>query len=241
MTVKPPIIFKPQSLIKKGLNLHFVFDIQQLPQSILKELEQQNSDLNDFTQLILVAHAGKPLWETLAVNGMTQLQKQSSDPIDDFTVSSINGWFKQHHPTLNKKIIYPSTLPTPLQALGQLAHWHHPSPFLVGINNLYGTWFAYRAAVLCNSDFITSEPIKSQSPCTSCSSKACITQCPAQAVSEVAFNMDACLQYRLKENSLCQHTCLARVACPVGKSQQYTDEQIRYHYGVSLKMIHSVK
>lgn len=241
MTAKPQMTFKPQPLINKGLNLHFVFDIQQLPQPIFQQLKKHNRDLNDFKQLILIAHAGNQLWKTLEENDITPLTEQSNNPIDHFTISSINSWFNQHHPAIHKKIIYPSTQPIALQELGQLAHWHYPSPFLVGINDQYGTWFAYRAAILCDSDFIISEPIKSQSPCNTCQSKVCITQCPAQAISEAAFNMDACLNYRLKENSLCQKTCLARTACPVGKSQQYTDEQIRYHYGVSLKMIRSVK
>lgn len=231
--------YEPTELVKKGLNLHYVFELDQLPASILLVLKEQHTDLSQFKQLILIAHCGPKLWHCLKENSL--LLQQSSNPIDDFTTGSINSWFKQHHPALRKKVIYPSTQLIPLQELGQLAHWHYPSPFLVGINNLHGTWFAYRAAILCNSDFINPTPIKSHSPCNTCQSKVCITQCPAQAISEEAFDMNACLHYRKQENSLCQHTCLARTACPVGKDHQYSDQQMQYHYGVSLKMILNVK
>ena len=241
LTFEPSQVFKPIELIDKGLNLHYVFDIQRLPDSVLKVLKEQNKDLSDFKQLILIAHAGKQLWRTVEVCGITSLKTSSKNPIDDFTNISIDTWFNQHHPKMHKKIIYPSSQSIPLQELGLLARWHYRSPFLVGINNLYGSWFAYRSVVLCDSQFSNPVQPKTQSPCESCQTKICISKCPAKAFDASTFNMDACLNYRLKKSSLCQHTCLARIACPVAVNHQYSEEQLHYHYGVSLKMIRNVK
>ncbi len=231
--------YEPTELINKGLNLHYVFELDQLPPSMLHKLREQHADLSQFKQLILIAHSGPLLWQSLKKN-ILPLQ-QSPNPVDDFTTSSVNAWFEQYHPTVKTKIIYPAAHHLPLQELGQLAHWHYRSPFLVGINNIHGSWFAYRSVVLCDSQFSNPVQPKTQSPCESCQTKICISKCPAKAFDESTFNMDACLDYRLKDNSLCQHTCLARIACPIAVNHQYSEEQLRYHYGVSLKMIQTVK
>ena len=235
--MKIPTTFEPTELIQKGLNLHFVFELDELPESIISDLANQHPNLNHFKQLILIGNAGKHLWSHLKEHHFPSLKEQSLNPIDDFTCDSINNWFEQHHPNLTKKIIYPSTHSIALQALGQLAHWHYPSPFLVGINNQHGSWFAYRAAVLSDSQFSNPKQHQTHSPCTNCQSKVCVTQCPAQALTQNTFHMDKCLDYRLTKGSLCQDTCLAREACPAGAHQKYSKEQLQYHYGISLKMI----
>ncbi len=234
-------IFEPKELINKGLNLNYVFEINQLPISILAALEKENQDLHLFNQLILVAHGGKTLWNSIPQNILLTPKEQSSNPIDNFTTDSINTWFKQNQPQIKKKIIYPSPKNIPLQALGQLAHIHFPSPFLVGINNLYGSWFAYRAVILSNSNFTNSIKEKTHSPCIKCQSKLCISKCPAKACTESAFDMKTCLSYRLTEHSLCEKTCQARISCPVSTEHRYSTEQINYHYQCSLEMIKSVK
>jgi len=234
-------IFEPKELINKGLNLNHVFEINQLPSSILAILEKENKDLHKFNQLILIAHGGKTLWNSIPQKLLSTSKEQSSNPIDNFTTDSINTWFEQNHSEIKKKIIYPPSQSIPLQTLGQLAHYHFTSPFLVGINNLYGSWFAYRALVLSKSNFTNPEKEKTHSPCVTCRSKICISKCPAQACDETAFNMKACLNYRLKEHSLCEHTCQARVSCPESTEHKYSTEQIQYHYQRSLNMIKSVK
>ena len=52
-----------------------------------------------------------------------------------------------------------------------------------------------------------------------------------------SFALEKCLAYRVADGSLCQHTCLARIACPVGTRHRYDDEQMRHSYSISLAMI----
>jgi ferredoxin len=72
------------------------------------------------------------------------------------------------------KIVYPKHQPPffhlNLQSFGELAGWHHSSPFKVGINTDVGSWFAYRLLILANTEFKPSSKVNSQSPCVSCPS-----------------------------------------------------------------------
>ncbi len=221
-----------QELNLNGLNLQHVFNLADLPSKMLQQLKFHNADLKQYSQLILIGHAGQTLWDALPEESWL-----TENPIDNFTENSLKDYFKQQQPNANYKIIYPSTQPVGLQALGTLAGWHHPSPFMVGINNIWGSWFAYRAAVLANTTLTASDKLASHTPCNACHSKICIEVCPANACSLDSLDMKACLAYRRQVGSKCKKTCLARVACPVAKEHKYKKAQIQYHYGVSLKMI----
>lgn len=224
--------FNPQELNLNGLNLQHVFNISELPSDMAQQLKSSHKDLEKFSQLILIGHGGKNLWSALPESAW-----QANNPIDYFTENNLNDYFKSQQPTSIFRIIYPSSQPVGLQALGKLAGWHYPSPFMVGINNIWGSWFAYRAAVLTNTNFIASKPLATHSPCDLCESKICIELCPANACSLDSLDMAACLAYRRQDGSKCKKTCLARVGCPVGKEHKYRKTQIQYHYGVSMKII----
>ena len=59
---------------------------------------------------------------------------------------------------------------------------------------------------------------------------------PAGAGAKAGFDWQGCVNYRVSENT-CRNTCLARMACPVGPEHRYTEDQMAYHYGVSLRSI----
>lgn len=225
-------IFAPAALNSQGLNLQAVFNIEQLPAPLRQQLGELVEALTDYKQLILIAHGGRDMW-----NALDEHAWRAEQPIDQASSANIRRWFKHNYPTKAHRLVYPSHAPINLQALGELAGWHNPSPFLVGINHTWGSWFAYRAVLLTDTDFAQTASEKGQSPCTSCQRKPCIERCPAQACGLDTFNMTACMSYRQTENSKCQHTCLAREACPVAKPQQYSQQQMQYHYGVSMRMI----
>lgn len=217
----------PDSLLNKnGLNRQAIFDVADLPENIRSQLAAESG------QLILIGHGGKHLWEAVKAAG-----QPGSDPIDDFTVATIQRWFAEYLPGKRYKILYPGHQPIGLQALGKLAGWHQPSPFMVGIDSEWGSWFAYRAVVLADTDFQPSRPVDRDSPCASCRSKACISSCPSTALAGSKFSLDKCLAYRQQPDSKCQFTCLARISCPVGSEHQYSAEQLRHTYSISLRYI----
>ena len=224
--------FDATLLDKAGLLRQAVFNIDELPPGIAASLRENCDPALPCRQLILIGHAGRKLWESVKASGIN-----SPDPIDDFTVRTVQQWFTACQPHNRYDILYPGTRPIGLQSLGQLAGWHHPTPFMVGIDNKWGTWYAYRAAVVADTEFEPTKPVVSASPCASCEHRICIANCPAGALENGQFDLKKCLGYRKQDGSRCKATCVARISCPVGSEHRYTDEQISHSYSISMRAI----
>ncbi|QLQ26467.1 MAG: hypothetical protein HZT41_17985 [Dechloromonas sp.] len=218
----------PGRLAAAGLNRQHVFDLAALPAEITATL----GTTAGFRQLILLGHGGKRLWECVQAAGHT-----GGDPIDDYCARVVADWFAAELPGRRYRIVHPGSTPVPLQYLGTLAGWHHPTPFMVGIDPEWGTWNAYRAVVLADTGFSPSRPVDRSNPCTGCQARPCIPACPAGAMDGGSFALATCIAYRQRDHSRCQHTCLARIACPVGSKHRYGDEQMRHAYSISLDTI----
>lgn len=227
-----PLLTRFAALDRAGLNLHAVFDLASLPAALGAELQRDFTPAHACRQLILVGNAGRALWTALQASGF-----HSADPIDDFSVRAVAQWFAEQLPGRRYTVLYPGDKPVGLQALGRLAGWHHATPFKVGILPGWGSWFAYRAALLADTALPTTPPLQVESPCLSCSAQPCITACPAQAMAGGGFALDKCVGYRRQPDSLCRSCCVARDACPVGREHRYHDDHLRHSYGVSLRAI----
>lgn len=218
-------------LNKAGLNLQAVFNLDDLPGDMAADLRRRFDPARCYRQLILIGHGGKTLWESMKASGIG-----SANPIDDFSVRTVERWLAEQA-VGRHEVIYPGGQAVGLQTLGKLAGWHHPSPFMVGINEDWGTWYAYRVVVLADSGFEPSRPQQSRSPCERCREKTCISSCPAGALAGGAFSLDKCVGYRKQPSSSCRTSCLARLSCPVGSAHRYCDEQIRHTYTISMQAI----
>jgi hypothetical protein len=217
----------PDSLLNKnGLNRQAIFDVADLPAAIRSQLKAESG------QLILIGHGGRLLWEKVQAACL-----KSSDPIDDFTIATIQRWFTDFLPGKRYQILYPGDQIIGLQALGKLAGWHQPSPFMVGIDSEWGSWFAYRTVVLADTNFQPTLAVDRNRPCDSCPSKDCVINCPAGALDDAEFSLNKCLAYRKLPDAKCHFTCLARVSCPVGSEHQYSAEQLHHTYSISLRYI----
>jgi len=215
-------------LDQAGLNRQHVFNLAALPEDMAATLGIRPGE----RQLILLGHGGRLLWERIQVNGCT-----GEHPIDDYTLHTIRRCFAEHLPETRYRILYPGDHPVGLQALGTLAGWHHASPFMVGIDGEWGTWYAYRAVILADTDFRPSPAVDRDSPCASCGDKPCISACPAKAMAGGAFALDKCLTFRKRHDSPCAITCLARLACPVGSAHRYDAGQLDHAYAASLQIL----
>jgi hypothetical protein len=161
-----------------------------------------------------------------------------SDPVDAYSSACVQDYFAAEQTGVAYQCLYPGpALTVNLQAWGEQAGWHHDSPLRVGINPVWGTWFAYRALVLAATDLPVSVPLSSVSPCLTCPDQPCIRHCPAAALASGALQLDRCVSWRRQPASVCSDRCLARLACPVASARRYSDAQIRYHYGVSMDFI----
>jgi hypothetical protein len=215
-------------LNERGLNRQFVFDLAALPADIAGQLAPQSGD----RQLILLGHGGRRLWECVKAAGLT-----GEHPIDDYSIRIVERWFAEQLPGHRYRILFPGHRPIGLQALGKLAGWHHPSPIMVGVDHEWGSWYAYRAALIADTDFAPSQVEKGRSPCPTCTAQPCVAACPADALNGGQFDLERCSRYRLQPESRCAHGCLARQACPVGSQHRYEDAQIMHSYSRSLAVI----
>ena len=217
-------------LAENGLSLTAVFDTTTLPQDIVESI---GSSATNYKRLLLLGHGGKRLWGALNEFGW-----QTADPIDHFSIQLTQAFLHDYLGNPPHLRLYPLTdYMIPLQQLGELVGWCHPSPLGLGISPTYGLWFAYRAAYLVDADLPLTTCHLSSSPCAICIAKPCITTCPASAVQLTGFDVFKCSHYRLEMNSPCGDRCLARLACPVAPEHRYELAQVRYHYGRSLQTI----
>ncbi|HJV24347.1 MAG TPA: hypothetical protein VJ673_01620 [Aromatoleum sp.] len=215
-----------------GLNLQAVFDIAALPADIRDKLRSRFDPEARYPQLILIGHAGRRMWEHVRAT-----RGDSAHPVDEYSVATVQRWFADVFPDRDQRVIYPGDTVLDLLALGRLAGWHNPSPFMIGIQQDWGTWFAYRVVMLADSDLAPTPPLAAASPCASCLEQACVAACPGAAVSSDGFALDKCITYRCQPSSACRHTCLARVSCPVGVRHRYDADQLRHTYTLSLQAI----
>lgn len=220
--------FPAAFLADAGLNRQHVFALAALPPAVFAPL----GDTAGFRQLILLGHGGRRLWACVQ-----QAALASEHPIDDYCIAAVDRWFAQDLPTHRYRIVYPGDAPVGLQTLGRLAGWHHASPFMIGIDAEWGSWSAYRAVVLADTDFRPSPAVDRAHPCQGCAGRPCIAACPADALADGRFSLEKCSRYRLLPDSPCAHGCLARLACPLGAEHRYDEAQIRHSYERSLRML----
>jgi len=188
-------------LAKNGLNMMAVFNLETLPAELLASLHTSVEDLSSYSQMLVFAHAGKDMWQALQPSSF----KNAAEPIDSFSMHVVQHYFSQALPGNRYQPLYPhSKIHIDLQQLGQLAGWHHDSPFRIGINEMFGSWFAYRVVVLADTTLKATVKMASPSPCDTCQDKPCIAVCPAKALDQGDLNLPACLDYRLESHSRCK-------------------------------------
>jgi hypothetical protein len=217
-----------------GLNLQAVFDLGALPPGIADDLHAFDPE-GSFRQLILIGHGGRVLWDAIRAAGF-----ESPNPVDDFSVAMVRAWFDVHCAGHAFRLVYPGDGRVPLQALGRLAGWHHDSPLALGITARWGTWFAYRVALLADTALPQTPAWTEPSPCATCAEKPCIAHCPGNALASGVFTLERCVRQRTLPESDCRASCSARLACPVGAEYRYDAEQMRHHYLASLRALQKV-
>lgn len=223
------------SLAAKGLNLHAVFSLDALPTEVLGTLALTDDERERFHQLILIGHRGRDLWTALQRRGM-----HGAHPIDQFVTERVTAWMDGPLQGHAWRQVFPGTQAVSLQRLGALAGWHHSSPFWLGVDAAWGSWFAYRAVILADTSLALTPRRERPPPCATCIDKPCIAACPAGALTSErtgSGQLQTCLDFRKQPDSPCQDRCLARNACPVGAEHRYADEQVAYHYLQSMPMI----
>ena len=213
-------------LATQGFNLQAVMRADQWPQPLRQSMEDCQVSLESSRRFVMLGAGGRLLWQQSGAD-----LTDSDHPLDTFSVNAAGRVVNEYWGGGEVEMLYPGSLPVPLQQLGVFAGWSHVSPLGMGINTGFGTWFAYRALFALDGPLQETVPLASQgAPCDRCVEKPCRSACPAAAVRlEKSFALDRCVSYRLESDSSCADRCLARLACPVGQDWRYDENQLAYH------------
>ena len=215
---------------ERGLTLQAVMAVSALPADVLCSLtpEQQR-----YRQLVLFGHVGGAVWSQALAEA-----PDSDHPIDTAVQRWVARGMRAHELRVAWECVYPGDTALSLIRLGEWAGWHHPSPFWQGVDAEWGSWFAYRAVLLANTDWPLTPRRERRSPCWDCVGQPCVAACPALALGvDQALGLNRCSDHRLQTASSCEERCLARLACPVGTEHRYSADQLQHHYRYSLAAI----
>lgn len=184
--------------------------------------------------VVLVGNAGKAMWEAFRrdVSDLT-----GRDPLD--------GWIDAHleraAAALGAEIVYATRKPwPPIQRWALKAGGVHRSPIGILIHPAYGLWHVYRGAFLFAEKLalpVAGPP--SPSPCDTCAKKPCLSVCPADAFKPDKFDMQACVGHveSAKGRACATGGCLARRACPVGRTHAYVPEEGAFHMAAVVRTV----
>ncbi len=192
--------------------------------------------------IVLVGFAGKGFWGVFKdyLEKNPEFEDRNIDLIDNYTVLK----FKEAGEILKShKIDYKTLFPFGADAtqlnflkLGELCGAGVPSLLGILLNPIYGPWISLRGAFITNLEVDEQDgPICGFSPCPSCE-KPCISACPANTISVSGWDWEACMRFRISDET-CATYCASRRACPYGKAEQYSDEQLLYHHKFVLKSV----
>ena len=223
-------------LNRVGLNLCASFNLGNLPQTVKKTLP--GNAQQHFRSLLLVGTNGGNFWQHLQT-----MDEKQDHPFDMISQRLTEEILTHSYPQIKTLCLYPSSeYVLPLQQLGHLVGWGRPSILGLDINQEYGTWFAYRTALLVSELLPQTKTSEAQPVCEVCIDKPCRSICPVNAVQSLGnFDILACSDYRVEENSTCAKKCLARLACPVGQDYRYSTDQLEHHGSFSLASVKRYK
>ena len=182
--------------------------------------------------LVLLGNIGGSLWPSFSAS--PERADGLPHPLDRWTKRAVDVIADE----LGAEPLYPfGGQPWhPFQRWAQRAEPVLPSPIAVLIHPDDGLWHAYRAA-LCFAERLElpALPVRPR-PCDSCARQPCLSACPVSAFTVRGFDVAACASHvKSSEGQECRERgCLARRACPIGRSHAYPADQMAFHMAAFL-------
>jgi hypothetical protein len=179
--------------------------------------------------VLLVGHAGSSIWPAFTAWRATQ-PAGLADPLDTWSREVIGAVAAR----FGARAVSPSDRPwLPFQAWAMRAEGLRPSPLGILMHPLWGTWHAWRGALLFDAPLGLGpvEPPSTHHPCDACIGKPCLEACPVGAHAATGFAYEACLGHvRSSAGTPCATAgCLDRRACPVAPDHRYAPAQQAFH------------
>ncbi len=159
-------------------------------------------------------------------NAAPELNDGAPDPLDRWSKRVISGLAETFQATALFPSDGPPYPPFISWALNSRAAWLAPVGMLVHENA--GLFVSFRGALHITGEWPL--PETTNSPCTPCA-KPCQTACPVNALSETAYDVQACKAHITGPDTKSCRTkgCAARRACPISQSYGRLPEQSAFH------------
>ena len=177
-------------------------------------------DMGERKFVILLGNAGPAMFARFARERVTTMDAWTRKVVEPLAAE------------LGAKAVFPfDSPPLPFLSWARRGGAGHVSPLGLNIHPTYGLWHAYRAALLFPVQFDLPRPSAGTHPCETCVDKPCLPACPVSAFDGKSYNVVACGEH-LKSGAgedCVEGGCLARRACPIGRSFQYSPTQAKFH------------
>ena len=173
--------------------------------------------------ILLVGSVGARMWQVFQTE-----RPACPDPLDAWTERKLGAMAKQ----FGAHAVFPFDRPYyPFQRWVKKTGTCFKSPLRIEIHPVYGLWHATRGALLFSERLDLPKTEESQHPCKACVGMPCLKSCPVGAFSAKGLDIDLCAGHLAGEDGedCMTNGCLARRACPVGKSYQLLPEQAAFH------------
>lgn len=193
--------------------------------------------------IVVIGNGGGDFWRAFKGHAAENPGWFDRDnPLDDFTREIVENQLVMPFQTAGVPCtpVYPfGSGPTlNFMQLATLAGLAGPSIIGVVVHPVYGPWIAFRAALLLDCKIDRPGDACGFEPCPKCSTRSCISACPAGAVSfPSGWNIPTCLTHRVEAHTHCADRCHARVACVLGPDQRYPDDELAYHQMRALRVM----
>ena len=174
---------------------------------------------------IMIGNAGHQFWTAFEA-----ARFDDNNPLHCWTGSTLTTAAEE----LGGKVLFPFTGPPflPFLTWAQRSEAVFPSPIGLLIHPEFGLWHAYRGMLIFKE--IIKLPTKNLSirrPCDTCKDKPCTNTCPVEALGDGELRVDTCISHISGKTGRDCLTggCLARQACPIGRSYVYQSAQAHFH------------
>ena len=213
------------TLANQGFNLTGVTDGQ-----------PYQEHLPDCQSAVVFANGGTLFWERFIedITANPEHFTEHQHPIDDFVLRCLEA--VDPAPENTRRWITCSenaTVFLDFRILAERAGIGHQSPVGLLIHPEYGLWVSLRM-VLLTTERISRTDLTTDSPCTDCEAKPCVSACPAGAVSiSAGWSVQKCASFH-RESTVCEGICHSRRYCPIGRQHRHSRLQHLYHNSRSL-------
>ena len=174
--------------------------------------------------IVLLGPAEPGFWTH--VNDQPEFSDGLPDPLDRWSARVIGGVANAVGGTAHFPFGKP-THPFFSWALRSGRAWQ--SPVVLLVHDHAGLMVSYRGAILLPDTFFESPSVAR--PCDTCIAKPCLTACPALALNENGYDLDACHSFLDTPGGLgcLSHGCEVRRSCPVSKNYGRSRHQSAFH------------